>query len=362
MNPKFRKSIRRVVAVIILLTLAANFSATLPVDAAPGDLTRVSVDSAGAQANGSSRHEMISGDGRFVVFEFDATNLAGGTGGLFLKDRQTGATTRVSVDGENASISHDGRYIAFESFAANLISGDTNNVYDVFILDHQSGLTTRVSVDSSGVQANGESTSPAISSNGRFVAFQSDATNLVSGDENGVTDIFVHDNQTGTTERISLTSDGAGANASSSDPSISSDGSVVVFTSNATNLDGNDTNNKPDIFARNRANGTTTRISVNSSGSGAVLGATDASISADGRYVSFSSFSENLLNQAPLNFEHVFVHDRQTGITTLASSYSDGSQMQGRSEQSVISADGRYVAFEFDDRGDSAAVPGNLCP
>lgn len=351
MHSKYNKISSRVISVLILISLFLPAS-VLPVHAAPGDLIRVSVDSSGGQANGNSRHSQISGDGRFVVFDSFATNLAGGAGGLFLKDIQTGAIIRVGVDGEDASISNDGRFIAFESFATDEVSGDTNGVADVFVYDRQSAVTTRISVDSNGVQANAKSTNPAISSDGRFVAFESDATNLVQGDENGVTDIFVYDNQTGITERMSRTSDGAGANASSFDPSISGDGSVVVFSSNANNLDGNDTNNKTDIFSRTRSNGQTLRISLNTSGIGADQGATDASISSDGRYVSFSSESENLMSQEGLGFEHVFVRDRQTGVTSLASAYSDGSQMIGDSMESFVSADGRYVAFEFDERGD----------
>ncbi|MBC7879642.1 MAG: PD40 domain-containing protein [Anaerolineales bacterium] len=351
MKSKYKKMLSQAVSVLLLISLFLPAS-VFPVYAAPGDLTRVSVDSTGVEANGNSRHSQISGDGRFVVFDSFATNLPGETGGLFLKDIQTSAIIRVGVDGEDASISNDGRFIAFESFASNEVSGDTNGVSDVFVYDRQSGVTTRVSVDSSGAQSNAKSVNPVISGDGRFVAFESDATNLVANDTNGVTDIYVRDNQAGITERISLTSDGAGANAISFNASISGDGSVVVFSSNATNLDGNDTNNKTDIFSRTRSNGQTLRVSVNSSGIGADQGATDASISADGRYVSFSSVSENLLSQVGLGFEHAFVRDRQTGITTLVSAYSDGSQMIGDSFGSFVSADGRYVAFEFDERGD----------
>ncbi len=342
---------------VFILVLTLTFpKSTTAVRAAPGDLTRVSVDPSGAQANGGSRHGQISADGRYVVFESEATNLGGGAGGIFVKDRQSGATTRISVDGENPSISNDGRFVAFQSFAANLISGDTNNVYDVFVYDRQSGVTARVSVDSSGAQANAESIRPSISGDGRFVAFQSDATNLASGDENGATDIFVHDNQTGTTERISRTSDGAGANASSSDPAISSDGNVVVFTSNATNLNGNDTNNKPDIFARNRSNGATTLISVNTSGFGADGGGNSPAVSGDGRYVVFLSGSGNLDARADeyRGKDLVYVHDRQIGQTTLASVYSEGVLMTvGLFDQPTISRDGRYVAFSFYDKGNN---------
>lgn len=351
MNFKYLKTIQRGICLLLLVALIIP-SGDMKVLAAPGDLTRVSVDSTGAEANGNSRHSQISGDGRFVVFDTFATNLPGGMGGLYLKDRQTGAITLISVDGGDASISHDGRFVAYESFATNEVSGDTNGVNDVFLYDRQSGVKTLVSVDSSEVQGNGNSTSPAISSDGRFISFESDATNLVSNDTNSFADIFVRDTQVGTTERISLTSDGAQANAISFDSNISADGSIVAFSSNATNLNGNDTNNRTDVFARTRSNGQTILVSVNSSGIIATFGASDISISANGRYVSFSSESENLMNQPGLGFEHVFVRDLQLGTTTLASTYSDGSQIIGDSFRSFLSSDGRYVAFESDERGD----------
>ncbi len=359
MNSKYLKNLWQGAFVFLLPLMLAFPSGTTVAFAAPGDIARVSVDSVGTQANGSSWRANISGDGRFVAFESDATNLADGAGGLFLKDRQTGAVTRISVDGENPSVSNDGRFVAYESFAATLVSDDTNNVYDVFVYDSQSGVTTRVSVDSTGAQANGESTNPSISGDGRFVVFQSDATNLVNGDENGVSDIFVHDNQTGTTERISRTSDGAGANASSFDPSISSDASVVAFTSNATNLDGNDTNNKPDIFVRTRSNGQTLRVSISSSGFGADGGGSSSAISGDGRYVVFLSDSGNLDPRANdyRGKQLVYVHDRQLGQTTLASVSSDGVILTvGLLDQPTISKDGRYVAFSFYDKGNNNGI------
>src|SRR5258706_13563804 len=167
MNSKAQKILSQSIALAIIMAL---LSGTVPsVSAAQGDLARVSVDSGGAQANGGSTHDQISGDGRFVVFESNATNLAGGTGGLFLKDRQTGAVTRVGVDGENASISNDGRFIAFDSGASTEASGDTNGFLDSFVFDRQSGLTPVVSVESSGAQRNRDTMVTSISGDGRFV-------------------------------------------------------------------------------------------------------------------------------------------------------------------------------------------------
>ena len=210
---------------------------------------RVSVASNGGQADSSSVNPAVSADGRFVAFESDASNLVGGdTNGLndiFVHDRQTGTTERVSVatGGTEANgvsytpaISADGRFVAFYSNATNLVGGDTNGTSDVFVHDRQTGTTERVSVATGGAEANGGSSTAAISADGRFVAFHSDATNLVSGDTNGARDIFVHDRQTGTTERVSVATGGAQANSGSANPAISADGRFVAFYSVATNL------------------------------------------------------------------------------------------------------------------------------
>ena len=164
----------------------------------------VSVDSNGMQVNDPSASPSISLDGRYVAFESIATNLvAGDTNGsqdVFVHDRQTGITTRVSVDSDgmqvndpsaSPSISLDGRYVAFESIASNLVAGDTNGSQDIFVHDRQTGITTRVSVDSNGMQVNDPSASPSISLDGRYVAFESIASNLVEGDTNGSQDVFV---------------------------------------------------------------------------------------------------------------------------------------------------------------------------
>jgi Tol biopolymer transport system component len=342
---------------IFALLLSPGMSSS--VLAAPGDLTRVSVDSSGLQANGSSRHDEISGDGRFVVFESDATNLAGGTGGLFLKDRQTGGVTRVGVAGSNPSISNDGRFIAFDSGTTTEVVGDTNGASDVFMFDRQSGTVSRISVDSSGGQSNANSTGTAISGDGRYVAFMSEATNLVGGDTNNAGDVFVHDNQTGQTRRVSVASNGSEANASAGAMDISADGRFVAFSSAATNLVTGDTNGKADIFVYDLQTGNTTRVSVNTSGAQADGGGFDPTISGDGRYVVFMSDSGNLDPRADeyRGKDLVYVHDRQIGQTTLASVASDGSILTvGLFDQPTISNNGRYVAFSFYDKGNNNGI------
>ncbi|WP_218110671.1 TolB-like translocation protein [Ostreibacterium oceani] len=322
-------------------------------------IERVSVDSLGTEGDRDSFSSSISADGRYVAFQSFATNLvAGDTNGttdIFVHDTQTGATTRVSVDSLGTegdsfstipSISADGRYVAFNSRATNLVAGDTNGTLDVFVHDTQTGNTTRVSVDSSGVEADGYSSDPSISADGRYVAFTSTATNLVAGDANGNTDIFVHDTQTGDTTRVSVDSVGTEGDGLSQSPSISADGRYVAFTSNATNLVTGDTNGTDDIFVHDTQTGATTRVSVDSLGTEGDSFSTIPSISADGRYVAFQSFATNLIAGDTNGYDDIFVHDTQTGVTTRVSVDSSGVEGNSHSYSPSISADGRYVAFE----------------
>jgi Tol biopolymer transport system component len=320
---------------------------------------RVSVDSSGAEGDGNSHWPSISSDGRYVAFYSHATNLvAGDTNGfrdVFVHDRQTGQTTRVSVDSTGVegdadsswhSISSDGRYVAFDSRATNLVAGDTNGSEDVFVHDRQTGQTTRASVDSTGIEGDGDSVLPRISSDGRYVAFESLATNLVAGDTNGSYDVFVHDRQTGQTTRVSVDSTGVEGDADSSWPSISSDGRYVAFHSYATNLVAGDTNGSRDVFVHDRQTGQTTRVSVDSTGIEGDGGSSYQSISSDGRYVAFYSYATNLVTGDTNSFRDVFVHDRQTGQTTRVSVDSTGAEGDRESAWPSISSDGRYVAFD----------------
>jgi len=162
-----------------------------------------------------------------------------------------------------ASISANGRYVAFSSDASNLIWGDTNKTADVFVFDRLTRRTERVSVSSWGVQGNGDHLYPSISADGRYVAFISDSSNLVPGDTNGRADVFVHDRRLHLTERVSVSSSGAEADGDSYFPSISADGRYVAFSSDATNLVGDDTNKKADVFVHDRGKETTSfRVSV----------------------------------------------------------------------------------------------------
>ncbi len=337
---------------------------------------RVSVASDGTQGNEESYTPGISTNGRYITFGSRASNLVSndtnGVSDAFIHDRLTGQTTRVSVasDGSqgngasgadsyylgDVSTSADGRYVAFSSQASNLVSDDTNNARDVFVHDRQTGETTRVSIASDGTQGDNISENSRISADGRYVAFESEASNLVNGDTNNVRDIFVHDRQTGETTRVSVASDGTQGNNVSYDPHISADGRYVAFTSGTSNLISGDTNEADDVFVHDRQTGQTTRISVASGGVESSGNSFASSISADGRYIAFVSAATNLVSGDSNFYLDVFAHDRQTGETTRASVASDGTQGNGESTTPSISADGRYVAF---DSGASNLVSGD---
>lgn len=331
-------------------------------DRSTGVTERVSVDSAGIEANGSNYTASLSTDGRFVVFQSMATNLvAGDTNGyldVFLHDRTTGITERVSVDSAGAEgngdsgiippigVSADGQTVVFTSRASNLVPGDTNGTYDVFVHDRSSGITERVSVDSSGNQSKGASIA-AISADGQVVAFYSYSDNLVAGDTNGTPDAFVHDRSTGVTERVSVDSSGAQGNAYSASflIAISADGTVVAFVSYSTNLVAGDTNGKGDVFLHDRSTGITERVSVDSSGVEGNANSWNPTISADKRFVAFTSSASNLVPSDTNSFQDIFVHDRSTGLTERVSVDASGAECNYGGDYAAISADGEVVAF-----------------
>lgn len=328
-------------------------------DRQSGQTTRVSVGSSGGEGNSGSGTPSISADGRFVAFESAASNLVTGDANnsmdIFVHDRQTGQTTRVSVssnggegngDSYNPSISADGSLVAFNSDASNLVSGDTNGKMDIFVHNRQSGNTARISAPSGGLpQSNGDSFAPSFSTDGRFVVFYSDASNLVTGDTNGKQDIFLHDRQTKTTELISVASGGGPGNNGSMNPSISNDGRYVAFMSMASNLVSGDTNGKWDVFVRDRMSGTTKRVSISSGGGQGDGDSTDPSITPDGRYVAFEAYASNLVPGDTNAKDDVFLHDRQTGKTERVSISDKGGEGNSDSWEASISSDGRYIVF-----------------
>ncbi len=324
----------------------------------PPTTTRVSLSSGGDEGNRHSYVSSVSADGRYIAFTSLASNLVpddiNESNDVFVHDRQTEQTQRVSVATSGAagfgpsfdgSLSANGRFVAFVSSVNTLVSGDTNNLDDVFVHDRQTGETQRVSVASGGVQTNGPSFRSAISADGRFVAFSSAASNLVPGDTNSANDVFVHDRQTGLTQRVNVTSTGNQALGSSFRFALSSDGRYVSFDSQASNLVLNDTNGVTDVFVHDRQTGQTQRVSVSSDG-GQANGASDLpAISADGRHVAFASLAGNLVSGDFNAMRDVFVHDRFTGQTQRVSIATAGSQANGFSDFPSLSADGRSVAF-----------------
>ncbi len=359
-----------VFAVLAVVPAAATQSTNVGSEAANGNGTddafgswyvaeRVSVSSTGTGGNNLSVIASASGDGRFVTFLSDASDLVAGDTNdvrdVFVHDRMLGSTERISVSSIGiqanarsfgASINADGRYVAFWSEASNLVPGDTNWIADVFVHDRESGVTERVSTSSAGVQGDGLSYYPSMSADGRYIAFSSEASNLVTGDTNGAADVFVHDRESGVTERVSVSSAGVQGDGSSPYPSISADGRSVAFPSYASNLVTGDTNGAADVFVHDRESGVTERVSVSSTGVEGNSWSYWPSISADGRYVAFSAYASNLVPNDTNWVEDVFVRDGESGVTERVSVSSAGVQGDATSHSPSISADGRYVAFD----------------
>lgn len=311
----------RVAIVAVFLLLATSL----------GGSTRASVE---RQSNGESLYPPISYDGRYVAFYSVATNLvpddSNDVGDIFIHDRQTETTSRISVSSEGKegnresiwpSLSGDARFVAFTSSATNLVEDDTNDLPDVFVHDRMTGATTRISVSTSGQQSDGISYNyfPAISEDGRHVVFASMATNLVDRDTNGTWDIFVHDRITKSTTLVSRSSADRQGDAPSLHGVISGDGRYVAFNSYAGNLVRGDDNKVSDIFVHDLETHTTTAISVDPSGRLGNQNSDRATISYDGSCIGYSSFASNLGVEDNDDEENVFIHERATGRNVVAS-------------------------------------------
>jgi Tol biopolymer transport system component len=352
----------------------------------------------------------VSEGGRYIAFwSTTSTFVADDTNesyDVFVRDQVTKSVERMSESSSDepgnansyeAALSVDGRYAAFASASTNLVDGDTNGVPDVFVHDRLTDRTFRVSVNSTGEQANmGVSQAfpletgsrlISMSANGRYVMFRSVASNLVAGDTNEAADVFVHDIRTRKTSRVNVSSSEAQANADTRHPvglpqwNVSDDGRYVFFNSDASNLVANDTNGAEDIFVRDTVRGKTRRVSVSSSGGEAEFGVGDRDVAAlagnyianasvvptntaalsyaatpDGRYIVFSSDSTDLVPRDTNETTDIFLHDLATGTTTLVSLASNGGQANGPSNDPILSADGRFVAF---DSASDNLVPGD---
>jgi Tol biopolymer transport system component len=329
-----------------------------PPPPATNGLARASVDTGGSPANGGSGNASVSGDGQIVAFESNATSLTSSDRNaamdVFVRDLRTFQTIRASVAsdgslGNRASrfpvLSQFGGFVAFESKASNLVSGDQNGKSDIFLRNLIAGITERVSVATGGAEANGDSTSPALSGDERFVAFRSKASNLVAGDTNRKWDIFLRDRMTGVTVLASPGLGGVPANGDSAWPAISLDGRFVAFSSLASNLVAGDLNRRRDVFVFDAMTGMVERVSVPAAG-GEALGESDApSISGDGSRVVFASKAPNLAAGDLNGRWDVFLRDRITMQTTLLSAAPSGLAGAGDSQSPAISADGGTVTF-----------------
>lgn len=334
-------------------------------------LRRVSLSTAEVQPDGDSQAgASISGDGRYVAFVSSATNLVpgdrNGVQDVFLRDRRLGTTTRVNLTstGEESAdtnygagepaLSQNGRYVAFVSSVA--LTGDgTIGSGGIYLRDVQAGTLERVDLNDAGAPGNDQENTPVVSADGRFVAFSSPSTNLVADDTNNAWDIFVRDRVTATTSRVNLSSAGVPGNGNawgegSFTPSISPDGRFVSFTSHSTNLVPGDTNREADVFVHDRRTGDTVRVSVTDDGSqgqsGWGLGSSSGpqAVSADGRRVAFTSCTA-LVPDDTMQGCDIYVRDVDAGTTRLVSRRTDGVVANDWSVSAAISADGSRVAF-----------------
>ncbi|MGQ0845792.1 MAG: TolB family protein [Sporichthyaceae bacterium] len=361
-------------AVGVGAVLGASGAAAVP--GAEHGTERVTLAVAEREADDASYTPVLSADGRWVAFASEATNLVRGDTNrrqdVFLRDTRTGKTKRVSVasggrqsrgDSFNPSISGDGRYVVFDSWADDLVPGDTNRRGDVFLHDAKTGKTTRISTRvANHEEAHGNSGYGVISADGRHVAFESNAPDMRPGGGDQ-SDVYVWSRETGDIELISQGVYGAG-HGNSGAPAISRDGRFVAFTSAASDLIVGDTNQRDDVFVRDRQTQTVRRASVNSVGGESNHESDAASISADGRYVAFESMAYSLTNVDPLpeatpkmfnplqrsgtdanSASDVFVHDMLTGRTEMVSVSDAGVQGVRESYAPSISGDGRYVVY-----------------
>jgi Tol biopolymer transport system component len=342
--PRWSSVVVACAAVLALLAAQASQGLTPPraVDADAIALTaRVNVGTTGAQADGASFGAVLSAGGRHVAFVSGASTLVSGdrngTRDVFVRDLRMAATSRVSVsstgtesDGpsEKPSLSADGSIVAFPSSAANLVAGDANGLQDVFVHDRITGTTERVS-EGHGREANGPSLASLVSADGSVVVYSSAASNLVPGDLNGALDVFAAERASRRTTRVSIGEGGESTDRSEAS-SIDASGRIVGFRSYAPNLVRYDWNGLADVFVRDRRRAATERVNVSTLGAEADAVTFRGMLSGDGRFVGFRSRARDLVPQDTNDALDVFVHDRLTGLTTRVSVSSDGAQADAR--------------------------------
>lgn len=351
---------------VLLVVVAPAGAARDTTPTAWGVVTsRISVSSLGQQGDGNSLGNVtggaLSSDGRYAVFASAADDLVPGDTNIatdvFLRDRLTGRTRVVSVglggvpaDGasEDPVISSNGRFVAFASRADNLVGGDTNGAEDVFVRDLGAGVTWRVSVGRHGRETDADSFEPSISADGHVVAFASLATDLVAGDTNGVIDVFVRDLIGHVTRRVSVGPHNTQADRNSLEPSVSADGRYVAFTSYGDGLVSGDQDGVADVYVRDLMLGATRWVSKPARGGINDNDSSTPSMSAHGRFVTFESYFSALVAEDGNEADDVFVRDMQSGSVRLVSVASAGAPGNASSGQPSISADGRRIAFTSD--------------
>jgi Tol biopolymer transport system component len=361
-----------------------------PIDITPqphplGMLIPVVLNANGEPPNDEVYNAAISDDGRFIAFQSRADNLVpddtNESDDIFLLDRNSGEIRLLSVadDGARAEydlllsgMSDDGRYVIFESFMGNPFPQSFDGRGGIYLHDTVMGRTEIVSPLGQGNPANGSTYLAEISSNGRYIVFLSTADNLVPGDTNTVCtnrftgatglnceDIYLYDRENGTTERISVLPDGTQGNDRAEQAKISNDGRWVAFTTSASNFLPTDPNdgacyypptdsqvNCPDLFLRDRETGAVTLISKANDGTPGNMGASLTDISADGRFITYDSESDNLVPGDTNGLRDVFLYDREADSTVRLSVAPDGTEGDGTSWGGSLSPDGRYVVFD----------------
>ncbi len=350
----------RSLAILACVGLAMGCPAT----AAPAVTTRVSVSSTGGDASGPSFRPGMSGDEVLVAFESAAANLVstGCTTGItqiFLRDLSAVTTTCVSVGPGGVpadspcsapAMSADGRYVVFQTQATNLLPMPLppNTQFQIYRRDRLLDETNLVSVATGGGPADAKCLNPSISSNGRFVGFESVATNLVSsGCTTGIRQIFVRDLVAGATSCVSVGPLGEPGNGASQRPRLSADGSVVTFESSATNLVGSGcTTGIPQIFVRDLAARATTCVSVAPDGTPGNGASGRPALSGDGKFVAFQSVATNLAPECPIPISQIYLRNLPIEATTCLTVGSDGLPGSGPSLQPALSGDGQIIVFE----------------
>jgi hypothetical protein len=324
---------------IIVATAAALVVPSIAAAQFRGAAAIVDESSEREQGNLSSAMPSVSGDGRYIAFSSDATNLVPLDTNLnedvFVYDSVTRTIERVSLtwqgqeardDSDSPSISADGRYVAFRSRAWNMYPGGANlgqPVYQIYVHDRETQSTTRVTVPLDGGTPDFTSDRLAISADGDWIAFDSAATNLVPGDTNGHFDVFLYDRREASLARVSVAEDGGETDDDSQRPTLSADGGVVAFESRATNLVSSNRRLGfyTALYARDVARGTNELVSVPLGFPYAAPnnGSHDPVLSGDGRFVAFWSYAQNLTEGVANTYAATFVRDRVAGTTTLAS-------------------------------------------